>query len=276
MTVTLQRPSDGVGLVTLDLSAWSGFVSWAAVNALADALAEARAGGARVTVLASVPGGDWYQHAWLPDLIATVTGGTPSGDPQGWWRALAEITDPQVVTIAAISGDCSGGGAELGWACDLRIAEDHAWIGQPEVAIGLTTGIGGTSRLARLIGRTVAAEMVLDGAPMTAARIFELGGLNRLVGAGEAVDAALTWAIRLAERPALSLAALKQTLNDNDDRSLTDALVNEQRRFGATLVHAAGIAGMRRTQGRFDAGETVRTVYGPPLDDNARRSERRS
>jgi enoyl-CoA hydratase/carnithine racemase len=270
MIATVRRPGQGVGVVTLDLSEWAGFMSWAAVNALADALADARTGGARVTVLAAVSGDNWYQHAWLPDLIATATGGTPSGDPQGWWRALAEIAHPEVVTIAAISGDCSGGGAELGWACDLRVAEEQAWFGQPEVAMGLTTGIGGTSRLARLIGRTAAAELVFDGTPMTARRVFDLGGLNRCVPRGEAVDTAVAWAARLAERPASALAALKQILNDSDDLTLADALANEQRIFGGTLFSEEGIAGMRRSQQRYDAGETTRTVFGAPRGEDVR------
>jgi enoyl-CoA hydratase/carnithine racemase len=261
---TLTRPADGVAVVTLDLTRSQGFVSWEAVNELADRLAEAREDGARATVLASAGEGYWYQHAWLRDLLAMVTGGTPSGDSDGWWRALAEITHTDVVTIAAINGDCAGGGAELGWACDLRIAEEQARFCQPEVGIDLATGLGGASRLARLIGRTATAEMVFDGSPMTALRIYELGGINRVVPPGTAVDTALEWATRLAARPTHAIRALKQMLNDNDDMSLTDALANEQRLFGGTVTSPEGIEGMRRTQARFDAGESMRDVYGKP------------
>lgn len=261
---TIIRPTEGVGVVTLDLEASDTFLSWAAVVALADAMRELRDGGARVTVLASAAETTWYQHAWLPDLIAMVTGDEPSGDADAWWRALAEIAHTDVVTIAAINGDCSGGGAELGWACDLRVAAETTWFGQPEVRIALATGIGGTSRLARLIGRTATAAMVFDGAPATAERIYELGGLNRIVPQGMALDAAVEWATRLAERPHASLIAEKTMLNDNDDMTLTDALRNEQRLFGGTVASAEGIAAMRSTQARFDAGESVRDVYGPP------------
>lgn len=263
---TLEAPVEGVALITLDLSATLGFVSWAAVNALADMMAAARAGGARVTVLASAMEGHWYEHAWLPDLLAMVEGRDTTGDPDGWWRALEEIAHRDVVTIAAIDGDCSGGGAELGWACDLRVAGEQAWFGQPEVQIALATGIGGSSRLSRLIGRTATAEMVLDGAPMTAARIRELGGVNRVVPAGTAVDEAVAWAGRIARRPAGALAALKQMLAAADEMPLTDALANEQRLFGGTVASAEGIAGMRAIQARFEAGETPRDVYGGPVD----------
>lgn len=261
---TLTHPCDGVALVTMDLERTGGFVSWEGVGALADALEEARHGGARVSVVASAFNGHWLEHAWLTDLSNTVAGEPTSGDAAGWQRALNELAGTTVVTIAAVTGDCSGGGAELGWACDLRIAEEQALFRQPEVMLGLATGIGGTSRLARLIGRTATAELVLDGAPMTAQRIYELGGVNRVVPSGTGVDAALSWAARLAERPPPALATLKQLLIDNDDLSLTAALEREQQLFGATVVSRAGREGMAAAQERFDAGESIRDLYGPP------------
>jgi enoyl-CoA hydratase/carnithine racemase len=260
----LTRPSDGVALVTMDLSEIGGFVSWAGVGALADALEQARTGGARVSVLASAFDGHWLEHAWLPDLWSMAEGQPTTGDAADWQRALHELAGTSVVTIAAVSGDCSGGGAELGWACDLRLAEEQARFGQPEVMLGLTTGIGGTSRLARLIGRTVTAEMVLDGAPMTARRIYELGGVNRVVASGTAVDEAVAWAARLAERPPIALATAKQILIDNDDLLLAEALASEQRLFATTAVSRPGREGMRAAQARFDDGESIRDVYGPP------------
>ncbi len=262
--VQLTRPSDGVALIELNLADIGGFVSWKGVGALADALQEAREGGARIAVLASAFDGHWYEHAWLPDLWNTVTGQATSAPAEGWFRALVEIASPEVVTIAAVSGDCAGGGAELGWACDLRVAEEQATFRQPEVLLGLTTGIGGTARLARLVGRTVAAEMVLDGGPVAARRIYELGGVNRVVPTGTAVSASLEWAGRLAERPPAALVALKQILNDSDDLSLTDALGNEQALFQKIAATPEAIERMQRTQARFDAGEPIRKVYGPP------------
>ena len=150
--VTLERPREGVALITMSNPEINNHGSWEGVGQLGDALIEAREGGARVSVLAAATPGHWYEHAWLRDLRNTVTGEPTTGTGGGWGVCLQELAKTQVVTIAAISGDCSGGGAELGWACDLRIAEEQARFGQPEVQIALTTGIGGTSRLARTIG----------------------------------------------------------------------------------------------------------------------------
>lgn len=262
--VTLERPREGVAVVTLTHPEIRNHGSWAAVSEIADALVEAREGGARVSVLASGLPGHWIEHAWLTDLHAMLTGRPTSGDGAGWFRALQELAKTPVVTIAAISGDCSGGGAELGWACDLRIAEEQARFGQPEVQIGVATGVGGTCRVARLIGRTATAELVLDGSPMSARRIYELGGVNRVVPAGKALETSLAWASRLADRPPGALATLKRMLIDSDNLHLDDALANEQKLFQALVTEKPAPEQMRAVQDRFDAGETLREVYGEP------------
>lgn len=264
--VTLERPREGVAVVTYTNPEIRNHGSWEGVGQIADALAQAREGGARVAVLASGVAGHWIEHAWLTDLHHMLTGQETSGDGAGWFRALHELSGTPMVSIAAISGDCSGGGAELGWACDLRIAEEQASFGQPEVQIGVATGVGGTCRVARLIGRTATAELVLDGTPFTARRVYELGGVNRVVPTGEALPVALAWAERLAERPPAALATLKQMLVESDERHLRDALANEQKLFQALVLQDEAQRRMRATQDRFDAGETLREVYGPPRD----------
>ncbi|OAI39279.1 hypothetical protein AYO38_07935 [bacterium SCGC AG-212-C10] len=262
--VTLERPREGVALITMSNPAIRNHGSWKGITELADALQEARETGTRVSVLASGVPGHWFEHAWLVDLSNAFKGQPTTGDGACWGRCLQELNRTNVVSIAAVSGDCSGGGAELGWACDLRIAEEQALFGQPEVMIGCITGIGGTSRVARLIGRTATAELVLDGTPFTARRMYELGGVNRVVPNGTSVAVALEWADRLASRPAAGLAALKEVLTANDDLSLTDALKNEQQSFGRVMRTPGSIEQMDATQARFDAGESIREVYGLP------------
>ena len=130
--------------------------------------------------------------------------------------------------------------------------------------IGLATGIGGTTRLMRLIGRTAAAEMVLDGAPLPARRLYELGGVNRLVPSGRAIETALAWADRLAERPAKSLETLKRMLDAGERMPLDEALRREQELFQEIARTPEAMRLMREIQARFDAGETLRDVYGEP------------
>ncbi len=262
--VTLERPADGVALLTVTHREIENFCSFEVVDALAARMVEAREGGARVAVLASGLEEHWLEHAWLTDLIAMLRAEPTSGTSMGWFTALEELGRPEVVYIAAINGDCSGGGAELGWACDLRVAEEHARFSQPEVHINLATGIGGTCRLLRLVGPTVAAEMVLDGAPQTARRMYELGGINRVVGTGEATAYAVGWAKRLAARPADSLRVLKEMLRAAQNLPLDEAMANEQTLFQGIAGTPAALARMEEVQRRFDRGEKLGAVYGDP------------
>src|SRR5499427_218387 len=83
--------------------------------------------------------------------------------------------------IAAINGYALGGGCELAMACTLRIAADTARIGQPEINLGLIPGYAGSQRLARLVGKGRAVEMMLTGAPISAAEAERVGLVNRVV-----------------------------------------------------------------------------------------------
>ncbi len=265
--ITLGWPRESVALITMTTPDIINFGSWKAITDLAAALREAREGGARVAVLASGVPGHWFQHAWLTDLVNTMTGQPTTGEGSGWFDCLQELNQTSMVTIAAISGDTNGGGCELGWACDLRIAEEQALFGQPEVGIGVGTGIGGTSRLRHLIGRTATAEMVLLGFPITAQRLYELGGVNRVVPRGKALEMALAWANTMADRPPAALAGMKRMLTEGDNLlRIADSVLNDQKIFQTFSGTPAAIDTMRKAQARFDAGENPRTVYGRPLD----------
>lgn len=92
------------------------------------------------------------------------------------------------ITIAAVDGMAVGGGLEITMACDFVIATERARWGMPEVDVGITPGWGGTTRLARLVGRRMAKEVNLIGALHPARRAVDLGLWNRVVPA-DALDA---------------------------------------------------------------------------------------
>jgi enoyl-CoA hydratase/carnithine racemase len=263
--VTLDRPSDGVARVTWHHPELRNHGTFAGVDQLADALKRAREGGARISVIASKTPGHWLQHAWLRDLLGLFRGEPTTGAGAGFFTAVAELSHPDVISIAAINGDANGGGAELGWACDLRVAEEQVAIGQPEVQIGLTTGLGGTVRLARLVGRAAALEMILDGRPLPARRLHALGAVNRLVETGRATEVALEWAAHLAAQPHAPQKVMKQLLQESEQLPLAEALALEQSRFQENARTEAALARMAEVQARFDAGETIRSVYGEPV-----------
>ena len=114
------------------------------------------------------------------------------------------------ITLAAVRGHCIGGGLLLAAACDLRLAADDARFGIPEMQIGIPLGWGGVPRLMRLLGPTVAMELVLDGDAFDAAQALAWRFVNRVVPAAELQAQALAWAQRLAQRPLGALHTTKQ------------------------------------------------------------------
>jgi enoyl-CoA hydratase len=100
---------------------------------------------------------------------------------RGYQRMADALADLDKVTISAVDGFAVGGGLEITMACDFVIATRRAKWGMPEVDVGITPGWGGTTRMARLIGRRMAKEINLLGALHPAARAASLGLWNRVV-----------------------------------------------------------------------------------------------
>jgi enoyl-CoA hydratase/carnithine racemase len=144
----------------------------------------------------------------------------------------------------------------------MRVAEAQARFCQPEINLGLTTGIGGCSRLARLVGRGAAGEMVLTGRPMSARRLYELGAINRVVAAGEAVGSAVALGLELADKSWGALQGLKKMLHASDTLPLDEALVNEQSVFQAVAVTPDARAAIKAIQQQYDQGASVAQVNG--------------
>jgi len=96
-------------------------------------------------------------------------------------ETITRLEHTPKLVIAAINGHCVGGGLEIALAADLRIARagEHS-LGLPEVALGVLPGTGGTQRLARLVGKSRAIELMVGGAKMTVARAAELGIVNKV------------------------------------------------------------------------------------------------
>ena len=89
--------------------------------------------------------------------------------------------------IAAVNGFALGGGCETAMACTIRVASEHAKFGQPEVALGLIPGGGGTQRLPRLVGKGRALQLILSGTPISAQEAYRIGLVNEVVPAAELI-----------------------------------------------------------------------------------------
>ncbi len=132
--------------------------------------------------------------------------------------------------IAAINGFALGGGCELAMACTLRIAADTAKLGQPEINLGLIPGYAGTQRLARLVGRGRALEMLLTGDMVGADEAYRIGLVNRVVPAAELMKEAKALAASLAAKAPVALRYIIDAVNRGLDMPFAEGA-----RFEATL-----------------------------------------
>ena len=144
------------------------------------------------------------------------------------WDRVRRIGKP---VIAAVAGWCLGGGCELAMALDLIVAAESAKFGQPEINIGVIPGAGGTQRLTRAVGKSVAMEMILTGEPIDAREAHRLGLVARVVPNELVVEDALTLAGKIATKSPLALRLAKEAVNAAYEMSLTDALAHERRLF---------------------------------------------
>jgi enoyl-CoA hydratase len=134
--------------------------------------------------------------------------------------------------IAAVNGVALGGGCELAMACTLRIAADTARFGQPEISLGLIPGFAGTQRLARLVGKTRAMEMILTGSSISASEALAIGLINRVVPAANLMSAARTLASELATKPAIALRYAMAAINNGLEMPFAQGCQLEASLFG--------------------------------------------
>jgi enoyl-CoA hydratase len=264
--VRLSFPSAGVAQI-LQSTGPQNFSTFAGNEELLVALDRAEAQGARVVVIGSGVDGHFAGHGWLPDVIETFTGGSPSGDPIAGWRGFTKLDTGPMVSIAAVDGEAWGHGAELAWACDLRVASERATFGQPEINIGACPGSGGTVRMTRLVGEATALGLTLDGRPIDGHEALRLGLVHRLVPTGQALDSALAWARWLAGRPPGALEACKRAIKGARQLSFDEALRHEGSIFIERLRQPATIELVREAQARYDQGGDAYDAFGLRLDD---------
>jgi enoyl-CoA hydratase len=144
------------------------------------------------------------------------------------WDRLRRVRKP---IIAAVSGWCLGGGSELAMACDLIVASESATFGQPEVNLGVIPGAGGTQRLTRAVGKSVAMEMVLNGRTLSAKEALSYGLACRVTPVEVYLSSALELANQIAARAPLAVQMGKQMVNRAFETVLADGIADERAAF---------------------------------------------
>jgi enoyl-CoA hydratase len=151
----------------------------------------------------------------------------PEGDEELTTRRrplAAPIAELDVPTVAAIQGDAIGQGLELVLACDVRVAAETAHFGFPEIKKGLIPQDGGTQRLARLVDRGKAIEMILTGEVIDAQEALRIGLLNKVVPSESLTALALKMAQEIGSKAPIALRYTKEAIYKGMDMTLEQGL----------------------------------------------------
>jgi enoyl-CoA hydratase/carnithine racemase len=137
--------------------------------------------------------------------------------------------------IAAINGHCLGAGNELAMACHMRIANNRAMFGQPEIGLGIIPGFGGTQRLSRLVGKGKALELILTGDRITGAEAASIGLVNKAVPGTEVMKTAMGLAKKISSYGRPAIAAAVEAVNEGMQVSLSEGLEIEADKFSSLV-----------------------------------------
>jgi len=158
-----------------------------------------------------------------------ITGKARAMRGQAVFRRLERCGKP---IVAAVNGFALGGGCELAMACHLRVASEHAKFGQPEVKLGIGPGYGGTVRLARLIGKGRALDLLLTARMVGAEEALQMGLVNRVVPADKLMDESEQLLRGILANGPLAVRLCIEAVDAGLEMSLDEALLLEANHFG--------------------------------------------
>jgi len=228
-----ETPADGVVVLRLNRPKKLNALSNEVVGELGEMLSAAQGDGTRAVIIA----GDARAFAAGADLDEFLE----DGPLLAMWD---EIWSCELPMIAAVRGIAFGGGLELAMSCDLMVVAEDARLGQPEIKLGLIPGAGGTQRLTRALGKTLASELIMLGGELSGRVAYERGLANRCVPSERVEATALDLATSLAAGPPLSIRAAKRAIAHAFDDGLRTSLDRERAIFFELLDTEDGREGV--------------------------------
>lgn len=206
-------------------------------------------------VVQSATPGFFIAHFDVSLILKFPKGGIAGFEVRAFGRVCELFRTMPKITIAVIEGRVGGGGSELAMSFDVRYAaRETAIFNQPEVALGILPGGGGTQRLPRLLGRSRAMEVILGCEDIDADTAERWGWVNRTFPAADVRSAAHRLARRVASFPPHAVAEAKASVL-RTEAGMADALVEESRAFARTLTDPASDTAMANFLAR--GGQTV-------------------
>jgi enoyl-CoA hydratase len=196
--------------------------------------------GLRAVVLTGAGERAFAAGADIEELAALDAPGAKALSQKG--QRLCDLIEAHPLPVlAAVNGFALGGGCELALACDLRFAAETARFGLPEVTLGIIPGYGGTQRLARIVGRGRALEMILTGAMIDAQEALRIGLANRVFPRETLLAETEAVARKIAANAPMAVRFAKEAVRRGLDGALAEGQAVEAGLFGVV----AGTADMR-------------------------------
>lgn len=158
-----------------------------------------------------------------------------SEEGQGVFKVFEEL---HCAVIAAVNGFALGGGLELALSCDFIIASEKAKLGLPEVSLGLIPGYGGTQRLSRAVGKSIARMMILTGDMFTAQQCCAWGLVAKVVAPEELLPTVQKMAMQISGRSPTAIRLAKRAINEGYDQTQYEGLAVEAKFFGQAFSSA--------------------------------------
>ncbi len=241
-TLLVTTPTTGVCLLTLNRPKALNALSSPVLNQLADCL-DTLAGDESVHAVVITGGPRVFAAGADLKEMASMDAVDLLNDPRPTlWERIYRFPKP---LIAAVNGFALGAGCELALVSDIVIAGTNARFGQPEVNLGLMPGAGGTQRLIRAVGKSVAMKMVLAGEFLDGRQAVEAGLAAELSQPELTIERAISLAARIARQPALAVRQAKEALLHAFESHLADGMKFERKAFcvlGASEDRNEGIA----------------------------------
>jgi enoyl-CoA hydratase len=238
---------DGICIITIDRPKVLNALNAQTVEEIGQAFDEAR-NDESVKAVILTGGGEkaFVAGADIGELakMTPITGKATAEKGQRVFSAIERFPKP---VIAAVNGFALGGGCELALACHIRIASEKAKLGLPEVTLGIIPGYGGTQRMARLLGKGKALELILTGDMITAADAERIGLVNKVVAPDQLLAEAEAMAKKIASRGPLAVRAAIEAVVAGSEMPQEEGMFLEAVLFGLL----ASSEDMREGMGAF-------------------------
>ena len=228
MSVLLVERDEPIAVVRLNRPEVLNALSDELMDALAEALAELDGDEAIRCIVLAGDDRAFAAGADIAELADSTSIDLYDAQRVDRWQTIRSLRTP---LVAAVSGYCLGGGCELAMACDLIVASETAQFGQPETAVGLIPGAGGTQRFVRAAGKATAMDVILSGRRLTAQEALRAGLVARVVAKEAWLDEATRVAGEIAAKAPVATRLAKEMVNRAFEGPLSLGLEFERRVF---------------------------------------------